>query len=221
MTSYPARINAVGVTMLSILEGSLRPDLIVCNLSIPEFPNRINDLPPDLQLMAKLPCIQFNWVSRNTKQFKKIIPTLDLYPNAVIISVDDDLIYPGNFLRTIVSDYNRYQGRYPITCGHFIDYNYYRAKPSHHGSFSLVTRSMFGKNYARMKELISTHLWNEIWFDDPLYTYAIMDNGLEYKLGSFNGFEYKKRFQVDGVSNKNEFRRHGEHVFLQSIFKEY
>ena len=218
MTTYPARIHEIGLTIYSILRGTVKPDTIVCNLAKPEFPHQYNDLPNDIKTLVRTSKLYINWVDKNTKQFKKIIPTMKLYPDAAIISIDDDLIYPQNFVETLYGDYKAYNGKYPITCGHFIDKYYYKAKPSHHGSFTLVTRDMFGDNFTSMQYLIDTHLWNEIWFDDPLYTYAIMGNGLEYKLSTFNGYKYKKQFPCEGVGNHNASKRDWEHKFLSQFY---
>lgn len=219
MTSFPKRIGNVGLTVFSILQGTKTPDLIICNLAESEFPNKEQSIPDDLALMARAGKVILNWLPYNTKQFKKIIPTMEQYPDDVIISIDDDLIYPKDFVETMINDYVRHGRKFPITAGHYIDHGFYKSKPSHHGSFSLVKRSMFGSNFGKMQQLVKSHLWKELWFDDPLYTYAIMNNNLEYKLATFNGHAYKASFKVNGISDANNDKRWNEHQFLLQQFR--
>ena len=215
MTSYPGRIKGIGKIIFSILSNTMKPDKIVINLSIEEFPNKEKDLPEDLQALQENGLLEIWWVEKNIKQFKKIIPTLERYPNDIIISIDDDLIYPKEFIETIYNDYLKYDRKYPITAGTWIDRGFYNNKPSHHGSFTLIKKEMFGKNFELMKDLIQKELWKNIWFDDPLYTYMVMNNGLEYKLCSWDGFNYKRKFNVRGVSNSRGLERMKEHNFLR------
>ena len=39
------------------------------------------------------------------KSFKKLIPTLELYPNAFIVTADDDIYYPYSWLETLCNYY--------------------------------------------------------------------------------------------------------------------
>jgi hypothetical protein len=114
MTSWKKRINNVSRVVYSILKGSILPDKIICNLSIDEFPLKEKELPLDLLLFQKTTCFEINWVKENTKAFKKIIPTIQNYfdkPNTIVISIDDDMIYPKSFIKdyiTALIDNNAY-----------------------------------------------------------------------------------------------------------------
>jgi hypothetical protein len=214
MTSYPARITTVSKVVYSILRNTLKPDRFVLNLSELEFKNKEYDLPMDLRLLLYNSLIEIIWHKDNKKQFKKLIPTLEKYPDSVVISIDDDVYYPIDFVETMYSDYLKYDKKYPITGGRWIDKKYFYNKPSHHGSFTLITKSMFGNKFVEMKRLIKKELWKNLWFDDPLYTAAIVANGLEYKFSEFNGYKYKKQFKTEGVSSENKDKRIIEYKFL-------
>ena len=101
MTSWTKRIgNCFGVIQ-TILDNTLKPDLVFLNLSLEEFPNRETDLPLDLvELRNKHPCFKINWVpGPNTKSMKKVFPILPyLDDDDVIVIVDDDLVIPHNLL---------------------------------------------------------------------------------------------------------------------------
>ena len=106
LTSWKKRIQNVPMVIQSILTGTKTPDKIVLNLSTDEFLLKDKELPTYLLMLKETNKIEINWVKENTKAFKKIIPTMKLYPESVVISIDDDIIYPEFFLEKMVSKYN-------------------------------------------------------------------------------------------------------------------
>lgn len=106
LTSWKKRIQNVPMVIQSILTGTKTPDKIVLNLSTDEFSLKDKELPTYLLMLKETNKIEINWVKENTKAFKKIIPTMKLYPESVVISIDDDIIYPEFFLEKMVSKYN-------------------------------------------------------------------------------------------------------------------
>lgn len=108
MTSWKERINNVVPVLNSLTDNNISPFVVELNLSEEEFPGKENDLPKELVSWKwSLPCIalSINWVGRNTKAFKKLIPTVKKYygKDVKIITVDDDVIYPKGFLDTMSS----------------------------------------------------------------------------------------------------------------------
>ena len=106
LTSWKKRIQNVPMVIQSILTGTKPPDKIVLNLSTEEFSLKDKELPTYLLMLKETNKIEINWVKENTKAFKKIIPTMKLYPESIIISIDDDIIYPEFFVEKMVSKYN-------------------------------------------------------------------------------------------------------------------
>lgn len=110
MTSWKGRIGNVVPVLNSLADVNSyyeRTQAVVeLNLSEEEFPKRENELPNEL-LFWKSPTpdlsLSINWVGRNTKAFKKLIPTVKKYydKDVKIITVDDDVLYPKNFLATM------------------------------------------------------------------------------------------------------------------------
>ena len=105
MTSWKKRITNVKYVVSSILQGTYKPDKIILNLSTDEFQDK--HIPIDLKLLEKYTIFEINWVKENTKAFKKIRPTMELYPDSIIISIDDDIIYPRLFIETILDSYKK------------------------------------------------------------------------------------------------------------------
>lgn len=101
MTSWKLRIGNVASVLKTILNQTVKPDLIELNLSIEEFPNKEGELPEDLkQLMEDNKNIEINWCEGNTWTFKKIIPTLKKFygEEYYLISIDDDYLYSSSFI---------------------------------------------------------------------------------------------------------------------------
>lgn len=102
LTSWTKRIRGVGLTIFSILTQC--PGYhITLTLSKEEFPNGMNDLPTDIQLLCKSKKIEILWTPGNRKSLKKVLYTIEHYPFVPVISADDDLIYTCNYANELYS----------------------------------------------------------------------------------------------------------------------
>ena len=85
LTSYPARYPYLPAILDSLRNQVLSPQNIVINIAEDEKQSfKLNSYRG----------IEVNFVE-NLKAMKKLLPTLPLYPNHHIITVDDDTIYPN------------------------------------------------------------------------------------------------------------------------------
>ncbi len=96
LTSFPERIHETQYTIYSLLNQKLKPDKVILWLAKEQFPNRENDLPDSL-LNLKKNGLTIDWCN-DIKSYKKLIPTLKEHPNDYIVTVDDDIYYPENWL---------------------------------------------------------------------------------------------------------------------------
>lgn len=99
LTTYGKRLYDVHLAIESIMQGTVLPNRIVLWIS-EEFKNK--SLPLYLQLQMKRGLeVMF---CKDIRSYTKLIPSLKQYPNSVIITIDDDIIYPSdvveNLLRT-------------------------------------------------------------------------------------------------------------------------
>lgn len=101
LTSYPKRINTVAVTIKSLLNQSIKPDVLILWLSEEEFPNRI--IPESISSLQN-EFFEVRWCE-NLKSYKKLIPALRHYPDDIIITVDDDVDYPPNLIEILYKSY--------------------------------------------------------------------------------------------------------------------
>lgn len=120
MTSWRKRIKNVSIPIVSLLMNTIKPRSIELNLSEEEFPNKEADLPETLLLLAETTCLNINWVGKNTKSFKKLIPTLKKYWNEKdlrIFTADDDIIYDKDALELFLRFSNEHPEKF-ISFGH-------------------------------------------------------------------------------------------------------
>lgn len=94
MTSWTKRIGNCVKVIQSILENTVIPDIVFLNLSIEEFPNRLNDLPKDLvELSLKNPKVKIGW--------DYDIDTL--FQNEKVISIEDNECSDTKFIEKQLS----------------------------------------------------------------------------------------------------------------------
>lgn len=97
LTTFPARVNSVWIAVESILRQSVLPERIVIVLAEDEFKGVT--LPIHLTRGGR---VELLWVGRNTRSYKKYIPVRRKYPDAVIVTADDDVMYPAHWLSDLL-----------------------------------------------------------------------------------------------------------------------
>lgn len=108
MTSWVKRIKNVKCIVENVMKSSLQPDKLYLSLSVEEFSNKELDLPKDLvDYFNSDERLILNWVDgENTKCMKKIFPVLKyLDDNDIIIPMDDDIMYPLDYIEKRVGEY--------------------------------------------------------------------------------------------------------------------
>lgn len=103
LTTFPARISTVHKTIECLLNQTIKPDKIILWLSDKEFPNKENELPESL-LKLKEYGLEIYWCEY-MRSYQKLIPTLRMYPNDIIITFDDDFYYPENIIEDLYVSY--------------------------------------------------------------------------------------------------------------------
>ena len=96
--SIPSRMNAASVCAHSLLRQSLGPDKVILWL-----PDDIDDIPTDLLRLRK-----HGLDIRLTPEigpYKKLVPALKAYPDALIATADDDRIYPRRWFEGLREAY--------------------------------------------------------------------------------------------------------------------
>lgn len=172
LTSWKKRIGNVKYVIDSIYANTIKPDKVVLNLSLEEFPCKLEELPDELVQLEHNNLLEIIWNEGNTKAFKKFIPTMKKYPNDIIIAIDDDFIYPTDFIETFVKKHREIPC-YPLSGNLEI----YSGVKAHCGCASLIKRKYFGKY---LDVLLDENIVN-MKYDDIFYTFCVTLNGLHYE----------------------------------------
>ncbi len=106
MTSFPAAIAYAAKAIQSILDGSILPDKIVLYLTVSQFGEA--GLPQELlKLSEDNPVFEIRNYDRDIRSYRKLIPALKDFPDAVIVTVDDDVCYHRHMLRDLLRLHRR------------------------------------------------------------------------------------------------------------------
>ena len=104
LTTYPARINSVYKTITTLLNQTVKPDEVVLWLAEEQFPDK--NLPENLLKLENFG-LSIRWCE-DIKSFKKLVPSLGEFPEDIIITADDDIFYPQNFVESLYERYLRH-----------------------------------------------------------------------------------------------------------------
>lgn len=107
LTSFPARINKVWLPIESILRQTIKPDAIFLCLYKGEF-NGKESLPVSL-LRQKKRGLQIIFCTENLIPHMKYFYTMSEFPDADIITIDDDVFYPPD----LIEKHERWNLMYP------------------------------------------------------------------------------------------------------------
>lgn len=95
-------------TIETILSQTLKADKVILWLADSEFPNREKDLPQNLMRLCK-EGLQIKW-TKDVKSYKKLIPAIKEFPEAIIVTADDDVYYVPDWLHNLYMAYLKRPG---------------------------------------------------------------------------------------------------------------
>lgn len=101
LTTYGKRLYEVYLTIESIMQGTMKPNRIV--LWLEESLKEI-ELPLYLQKQQKRG-LEVRYC-KDIRSYKKLIPSLMMFPDSIIVTIDDDVIYEPDMLEKMVNSYN-------------------------------------------------------------------------------------------------------------------
>lgn len=104
LTSYPKRFDNLHLVIKSIMRQSMKPDKIILYLG--DDSDEVN-LPPKLRKLEKkgLTIVRY---PENLKCHKKYFYAMQEYPQDIVITVDDDLLYEKHLIRLLIESYRKY-----------------------------------------------------------------------------------------------------------------
>lgn len=209
-TSWNKRIQYCKHTIDLMMNQTVLPDKIILNLSEEEFPNKKYDLPIEL-VNEEIDNDKFEiyWVKENTTVWKKIIPTMDRFPNDLVFSIDDDIEYPSNYIEEMYRTYCENNKFYPVVGYEFmIDNNL-----CHSGPFTLTSKKFYGDLLNKIyNDLILPTLPDKKWQSDIVY----------YKVLNTLGYKYIKCNKINGNSlySDSDLNKENRYSIWNTLFKD-
>ncbi len=101
LTTFGNRINEVYLAIESLMQQTMKPNRIVIWLDETEF--SIDNIPLSLKKLIKRGLtVSF---CENLRSYKKLVPALQAFPNAAIITCDDDVIYKPDLIENLFRAY--------------------------------------------------------------------------------------------------------------------
>lgn len=104
LTTYSKRIEEVYLVIESIFNQTLKADKILLWLDEVEFNE---ETIPNILKNQRKRGLEIRYCE-NIKSYKKLIPTLKEYQNEIIITIDDDVIYPINFIEKMYKIHKKF-----------------------------------------------------------------------------------------------------------------
>ncbi len=102
MTSFPQAIPFAINAIRSILKGSVLPDKLVLYLTFSQFGDA--GIPEELKHLSDSSAIfEIRDYARDIRSYRKLIPALIDFPDAIIVTVDDDVLYHRHMLRDLLN----------------------------------------------------------------------------------------------------------------------
>jgi hypothetical protein len=106
LTSFPARFDTLHYALKSILTQSMKPDLIFLCLTKSEVKDE-SELPESV-LALKQYGLRIFFADDNLKPHNKYYYAMKLYPNSLLITVDDDNMYDNNLVQSLYDSFLKY-----------------------------------------------------------------------------------------------------------------
>lgn len=105
LTSYKDRLYDIHYAIYSLLRQTFKPDQVVLWLGEEDYPNKDQDLPRSLCRLKR------NGLSicyrKDRGSYTKLVYTLSEYPDDIIVTADDDIFYPENWLEKLYNEYQK------------------------------------------------------------------------------------------------------------------
>lgn len=100
LTSFPERIDKIWIVIKSILNQSVTPRKIILTLSTIQFDCK-KKLPKIILDFQKSGLLEIIWTNDDLRSHKKYYYVMQKYPNDIIVTVDDDIIYEEKLLECL------------------------------------------------------------------------------------------------------------------------
>lgn len=116
LTTYPARIDTVYLTVMTLLNQTVKPKFVMLWLANEQFPKGEEELPKKL-LALKDKGLEIRFCD-DLRPHKKYYYTMKENPDCFVITADDDVFYPENLVEELMEASKAYPDTVICTWGH-------------------------------------------------------------------------------------------------------
>ena len=100
LTSYPSRYSTLKLTLMSLLSQTVKPDIVILWV----YKEDLFSLPKKISKLKKRGLI-IKGVDTDLRSYNKLIHALKKYPEDFIVTADDDIYYPENWLESLINSH--------------------------------------------------------------------------------------------------------------------
>ena len=105
VTSCPERIDSAIQTIETIYTQTRQPDKVVLWLAASQFPDSYENLPEKLLQLVSEKNLEIQWCVDDLKQHNKYFYAFQTYPDELVITIDDDILYPPQRIYNLYLSY--------------------------------------------------------------------------------------------------------------------
>ena len=120
LTSYPARIHCLAQSLATIYRQTMLPDEVVLWLAESQFPKKLKDLPADLLKLVTEKKLSVQWCEDDLKSHKKYFYAFKKYPDALVITIDDDILYHPRLIENLYASWILHPNAVSVFRAHLI-----------------------------------------------------------------------------------------------------
>ena len=106
LTSFPLRTGKLWMVLESLLRQTIKPSRIIVWLSKCQFPTE-ESVPVSL-LNYREKGVDIEFVEEDYKSHKKYHYVVNRFPNSVLVTLDDDILYPSTMLENLLVAHHKY-----------------------------------------------------------------------------------------------------------------
>jgi len=117
LTTFPARIDSVWITIETLLRQTVKPEKIILWLANSQFESK-DKLPNNLLNLEKRG-LEIK-LCDDLRSHKKYYYTMKNHPNHIIITVDDDMFYPESLVESLLSTHKKFPNTICCNLAHLI-----------------------------------------------------------------------------------------------------
>jgi hypothetical protein len=96
LTSYPVRFKTLHLTLAALLDQSVKPDRVILWIAY----DHLEAIPRDVWKLVRRG-LEIR-VCQDLRSYKKLVPALEAFPEAFIVTADDDFDFSRGWLETLV-----------------------------------------------------------------------------------------------------------------------